>query len=81
MAERIPDDQIEAIARKVSQSIDAHLDQTDDLDEKLAILKAYASAAVFAYADITSLATAADWLRRSADYVESFPLQDVGRPN
>ena len=82
MAEHLQDQSLDsATARMVANQVDEIISEARDTAEHVAILKAFAAAAVFGYAEMTSLATAAQWLRLSADYVDGLAARQKGDLN
>ena len=82
MVEHLQDQSLDTeTARMVARQVDETISEASDTAEHVAILKAFAAAAVFGYAEMTSLATAAQWLRLSADYVEELAARQKGDLN
>jgi hypothetical protein len=82
MAEHFQDQSLDTgIARMVARQVDDTTSEARDTAEHVAILKAFAAAAVFGYAELTSLAAAAQWLRLSADHVDGLAARQKGDLN
>lgn len=81
MAEHLQNALDRQLAKQIANSVEERLDAAGDLDEQISVLKAYAAAALFSYAELVSMAAAADWLRKSADHFDSLAARQKGEMN